>query len=878
MDETDNCHRPQASSRWSSPGRDIWLDPSRPKPYLKTLYIGRYTSVWAQYVEVEGSRYVKSLSTRRLTQEDTLVFKARFKKSSAINRPEACVNMYYSEDHLGIRDIIITEDEELPPLKMEVGLSWAIYHRQKTPFRFTLRHDNGTLPEHAGTPSTWKKNLIRGIVSHKLGEPEPQTRDEYGSTDKSWFHMPIDSDERVSELWLRRGQHESVGSEEFETLIVRTTKGRSFIPGLDSVCSFPIGETCKFRYKAIAIFPPEVPSRMFYCRAKHLWTYFAFEQTSQLDDDDDGSDEWLPWHMNVTSFCLSEPVPNEETKYIKIPFGGRLEWAVFGFTIAARHVEEGEPFAHNLFEILCGRLPQEVCRNIATHCTRERAIQAIQEQWLAMGPSQKRLISVPIRHGVTLWAQYIYFEGERCLQSFSYESRGGDEEMLLGGNSQGPLNVFIRHHSLEVDKVVVTEGKQSPRTEQVGEHWWTVYVQQHQPSFLKARFDGIKIRDLVLVKSSYDFLEYDFCRGPCEILWAIPSKPVKYTLKIPLPMGLNETLTPTDDFEDFDPNLRTWLYFALSPDEKVSELWIRQYPQRIAPLLLVTDQGRSFVLGTQQDGPGATYHPIAKLSRDKPCAMFYSHPYALTWIQPGWKSDPYEHYKSAQLDGLRGVTPCINKGPFKWGEDEIITGLLLTYHDGSRSCIGEVRYHRFGTTKKATSETMWIRYVEQEDVILPDGDYYGVDVGIEWFGFSQPPASPYLHEEDNTTGEPGPFTDGTPHEGDDASDGEILGEETSDDEGSLAEPARVPQYFTVPLRGRLDWVMSSDSSICVLSHHEGSEPNDEKLQVLAEDVKFGRAGPVVGSISSQVGDISPGTLSRYAGEAAKKQQRHIRVL
>ncbi|KAL9574139.1 hypothetical protein ACKAV7_001654 [Fusarium commune] len=173
---------------------------------------------------------------------------------------------------------------------------------------------------------------------------------------------------------------------------------------------------------------------------------------------------------------------------------------------------------------------------------------------------------------------------------------------------------------------------------------------------------------------------------------------------------------------------------------------------------------------------------------------------------------------------------------------------------------------------------MWIRYVEQEDVILPDGDYYGVDVGIEWFGFSQPPASPYLHEEDNTTGEPGPFTDGTPHEGDDASDGEILGEETSDDEGSLAEPARVPQYFTVPLRGRLDWVMSSDSSICVLSHHEGSEPNDEKLQVLAEDVKFGRAGPVVGSISSQVGDISPGTLSRYAGEAAKKQQRHIRVL
>lgn len=120
---------------------DLWLGHSRPNTPVQTLYIGRYASVWAQYVEVEGLRYVKSLSTRRITQQDALVFKARFKKRSATDRPEAVLNIYYSEDYLGIRDIIVTEDEELPTLRMESGLSWAVLRHQKTPVRFTLQND-----------------------------------------------------------------------------------------------------------------------------------------------------------------------------------------------------------------------------------------------------------------------------------------------------------------------------------------------------------------------------------------------------------------------------------------------------------------------------------------------------------------------------------------------------------------------------------------------------------------------------------------------------------------------------------------------------------------------------------------------------------------
>ncbi|KAF4945845.1 hypothetical protein FGADI_11641 [Fusarium gaditjirri] len=591
-------------------------------------------------------------------------------------------------------------------------------------------------------------------------------------------------------------------------------------------------------------------------------------------------------HLNYREGRIDEP---------EDPCGARLRWLQ-------------DSFAHNLFEILRGRLPQQVCRNIATHCIRERAVQVIQEQWLAPGRSQKGYISVPIRHGVALWAQYIRFEGKRCIQSFSYESRGGDEEMLLEGNSRGPLNIFIRQHSLGIDKIVVTEGTESPRAEQVEAYWWTVYVQQNPIFYLKARYDGIKVRDLVLVKSSGDFLNFRCCLGPCEVLWAIPPTVVKYSPKIPLPIGIGETFVRSfewnkpgtlgysfvlcsdivlqfnshgighpaafDEYQVFDPNEITWLYFPMGPDERVSELWLRQYPEKNATLILVTDQGRSLVLGSQQHEPGATYHPIARLPHDKPCSMLYAHAFILTWIHidavstwenpqtrqihPDWRSDFNDIYTSAKLDGLRDVTPCIQKGPFVWGEGEIITGLLLTYYDGSRSCIGDVRYDRLGTPEKVTSDTMWIRYVEHSDVVVPEGEYYAVDVGIEWFGFSQPRASSYFHEESNTTSEPDSSTDGTSEEDD------------SVDEGSpAARWVRLPQYLTVPLRGRLDWAKSPDSSISVLSHHERSEPNDEMLHVLSEDVKLGRAESVVKSITCLLGDISPKNLEDFAKDAAK---------
>ncbi|RBR17975.1 hypothetical protein FVER53590_00286 [Fusarium verticillioides] len=352
--------------------RDLWLDPARPKGWLKYLTIGRNKSVWAQTMEVEGLRYVRSLSTRRLTEQDTLVYKARYRKKSARNRPEAYLNIYYSEDYGGIREVIITEDNEMPTLNMEEpGLSWSIHRHQKTPLRvkqnykctrlrslrfsptlqFDERHEErawGVLPKHfdsfpkiplpmylhandhnyyesvravdwnspdiCGYSFCVDQNLIRGIVAHKLGEPEPKARDEYSKAEELWFHMPIDPDERISELWLRKGTDPMVASRQIETLIVRTNTGRTFTPGLDTSCSVPVDGTLKFTYKAIAIFPPKGTSRMFYCRANWLWEYLVFEQEPDLGNKGDLQGV-VAWDQHEMQYSF--PPPNGSIVYLE---------------------------------------------------------------------------------------------------------------------------------------------------------------------------------------------------------------------------------------------------------------------------------------------------------------------------------------------------------------------------------------------------------------------------------------------------------------------------------------------------------------------------------------------------------------------------------
>ncbi|KAH7208066.1 hypothetical protein BKA60DRAFT_599195 [Fusarium oxysporum] len=262
--------------------RELWLDPNRPNCWIKSLLIGRNSSIWAKNMEVEGLRYVRSLSTRRLTQQDALVFKTRYRKRGARNRPEACLNIYYSEDHGGIREVIITEDNELPSLNMEPGLSWSISRHQDTLLQFVLRYDDIKL----------RFLTVAQTLEHDMRYEQ-----------RSWGVLP----ERFDSLPQNGdGRRRCVGQVRLDCL--------------------------------------DLPLPVY---SNNFWL-------GLVDMDDIEPEEFYPWHMRVTSLYLSEPVPNDNTRYIKIPFSGRLEWAVFGFASAVRHVEGGEP-CDEIGQVMAGR-------------------------------------------------------------------------------------------------------------------------------------------------------------------------------------------------------------------------------------------------------------------------------------------------------------------------------------------------------------------------------------------------------------------------------------------------------------------------------------------------------------------------------------------
>ncbi|SCV33238.1 uncharacterized protein FFB14_04405 [Fusarium fujikuroi] len=541
----------------------------------------------------------------------------------------------------------------------------------------------------------------------------------------------------------------------------------------------------------------------------------------------------------------------------------------------------------NLFHALRGRLPTEICRNAAIYCVREQSIRFIHQGW-RQRQTRRGFISVPVHNHTTLWAQYTHFEGIRYLRSFSYDSQGGDEDFLIKGNTANPLNIFARHNHLGVNKLVITEGHERPETEEAHNYWWTCHAQQHRLFHFKARFDGIKIRNLVVVKSPKTFL--NFAMDGCEIRWAVPPSPVKFSPKIPLVSGIPWTdvqsldwnkpgtsgysfllfgesvvqcnfhhvhgpPVPYQKYTTGEHNDLLCLHFPMNLDERVSELWIRQYPERTTTLIIVTDCGRSLVLGSQQDGPGATYHVVAKLPQDKPCLMFHAHSYTFSWfhfdsvlswekpqarqIQPAWKP-AHEmtigtHYSSAKLYG----------------------GLLLTYYDDTRTCIGEVRCDSLGTPQKVTSDTMWIRYVEYKKAGILDENTHCCDCGIEWFGFSQPLLGSFSSHKDKDvpTDEHDSDEEQTSHQDDSSAEDESEDETESDDDYD-----RSPKYVSLPMRGRLDWVKESDGSICLLSHHMRSRPDDEMLHVLAEDAKADRVDPVSKSCTILTGKTTPENL------------------
>lgn len=111
---------------------------------MKSRFDGK-SSFWVHYVEIEGLKYVNSISYGH--ESDSLLFDADllfnatllFDATTYTGLP---LNIYFAEDYRGIRQIIVTESDEPPFIDREEGFQWVICRRrQKAPFFFQCKTD-----------------------------------------------------------------------------------------------------------------------------------------------------------------------------------------------------------------------------------------------------------------------------------------------------------------------------------------------------------------------------------------------------------------------------------------------------------------------------------------------------------------------------------------------------------------------------------------------------------------------------------------------------------------------------------------------------------------------------------------------------------------
>ncbi|KAF4447885.1 hypothetical protein F53441_8635 [Fusarium austroafricanum] len=242
--------------------RDVWLQRDRSSSKEINLRLSSQARVWAQHVEIEGRQYVKSITTRRQTKDDTRLVKCNTGDH---------LNIYFAEDSLGIREVIITHNDELPPIDPDAGLRWVVNRHRDVPFSINMKSD-----------IVLDRNVIRDIIPNKPEGLSSSLIDAYSRSDDTWLYIPVDPDERVSELWLRKYKSPAVPNETIQSLVILTNKGRSFAlgPHIESLIS---REDCEFSYEALSELPATAPSKMFYYKSDCIAEYLGFEQVMTWD-------------------------------------------------------------------------------------------------------------------------------------------------------------------------------------------------------------------------------------------------------------------------------------------------------------------------------------------------------------------------------------------------------------------------------------------------------------------------------------------------------------------------------------------------------------------------------------------------------------------
>ncbi|CCT63051.1 uncharacterized protein FFUJ_00339 [Fusarium fujikuroi IMI 58289] len=296
---------------------DAWQrrDPSGPNKDV-TLPIFNGQTIWAQYVEIEGRNYVKSLSTARMNENDTMAFMVKPKPNSWMG-----LKMYFTEDSLGVRSVIASSDDGIQSTE-EPGLRWISIPSKTYNIPFYIRMDFDGLklrnldvtqyerehhyeqrarwamfPRDLGHPNAPPDNIETGhgaavhavdwnlpgvSVPYRSGKLSPALLDAYANAGLVCLYFPVDPDERISKLWLRSGDFPCDDDDALtraESLIVATSSRRSLVLGPD-IRSRSSHSNRPLNYEALADLPSTTSARTFYYKYTNTESWLGFEKTT----------------------------------------------------------------------------------------------------------------------------------------------------------------------------------------------------------------------------------------------------------------------------------------------------------------------------------------------------------------------------------------------------------------------------------------------------------------------------------------------------------------------------------------------------------------------------------------------------------------------
>ncbi|KAF5720472.1 hypothetical protein FMUND_4294 [Fusarium mundagurra] len=322
---------------------DAWQsrNPSDPDNDL-TLPVSNGQTVWAQYVEIEGCKYVRSLSTVRMNEDDTMVITAKQNFGSSME-----LGMYFAQDSLGVRCVIACSDDEIRGTE-EPGLRWAyIPHRcYNFPLYIRMRFDglklrnldvthyereyyvqrtrwavlprdlrclgapddnfsesgdravvhavDWNLPGVSGYAIGLQSSSIDSIVPYRPGKLPSALIDAYDNAESTFLYFPVDPEERISDLWLRSGDfpYDDDTLIRAESLIVVTSNGRSLVLGPD--IRSPRSDRSA-DYEALADLSSTTPTRTLYYKYSHNESWLGFERMTT-------------WHNRKIKLSFEPPI------------------------------------------------------------------------------------------------------------------------------------------------------------------------------------------------------------------------------------------------------------------------------------------------------------------------------------------------------------------------------------------------------------------------------------------------------------------------------------------------------------------------------------------------------------------------------------------